>query len=79
MRISPNTPDAVTSTATTPTSVAVAPEVESLGRSRIELMKSPPQQPAKLRTDRGTGGILPESQAAMATTMRSTGASDVAA
>ena len=32
VRISPNTPDAVTSTVTTPTSVAVAPEVGSLDR-----------------------------------------------
>ena len=34
VRISPNTPDAVISTVTTPTAVAVAPEVGSLDRAR---------------------------------------------
>src|SRR4029450_4619342 len=42
VRISPNTPDAVTSTVTTPTTVAVAPDVGSLDRARMDLMKSPP-------------------------------------
>ena len=66
VRISPNTPDAVTSTVTTPTAVAVAPDVGSLDRARMDLMKSPPLGPNSLTefiTDRGASGILPERQA----------------
>jgi hypothetical protein len=45
VRISPNTPDTVTSTVTTPTTVAVAPDVGSLDRARMDLMKSLPVGP----------------------------------
>jgi hypothetical protein len=48
VRISPKTPDAVIRTVTTPMTVAVAAEVGSLDRARMDLMNSPPAGPSSL-------------------------------
>jgi hypothetical protein len=66
----------------TPRIVARAPEAGLLDRSRIDLMKSPPAGPAS----RPSSSVIavraaswPKTSPAIATTMRSTGASEVAA
>jgi hypothetical protein len=82
VRISPNTPDAVTSTVTMPTAVAVAPEVGSLDRARMDLMKSAPVGPNSLPSSSliaARAASCPNARPAIATTIRSTGARDVAA
>ena len=66
VRISPNTPDGVTGTVTTPASVAVTSEVgiaRSLQDRFDEFAARRPQQPAEFRAYRGTRGILRERQA----------------
>jgi hypothetical protein len=80
--ISPNTPEAVIGTVITPRIVVRAPEPGSLDRSRIDLMKSPPVGPsswpsASLIAPRAAS--CPKTRPAIATTISSSGASEVAA
>jgi hypothetical protein len=80
--ISPNTPEAVISTVTTPRTVAMVPEAGSLDRSRMDLMKSPPAGPRSWPSSlliAPRAASCPKTKPAIATTIRSTGASEVAA
>jgi hypothetical protein len=65
-----------------PTAVAVAPEVGSLDRARMDLMKSAPVGPNSLPSSSliaARAASCPNARPATATTIRSTGARDVAA
>jgi len=61
--ISPNTPEAVINTVSTPRTVARAPEVGSLDRARIDLMKSAPAGPKSWPSSSLIRCILAESDA----------------
>jgi hypothetical protein len=80
--ISPKTPEAVTRTVSTPRIVARAPVPASLARWRMDLMKSPHAGPRSWPSSRliaARADSWPKTRPAIATTMRSTGASEVAA